>query len=133
MPREGFSVEYFCYENVGYSPKYVDELYDVLQECAKMVRYYLDTSATFPNEIKADINRLSTDLDNLFLDFNITYTLIARMVNEAKREFFLSKKIKANKRLAESISKKVDGIGKDLEKLIENARLYMKKVHEYKA
>lgn len=129
MGREGFSVEYFCYENFGYSAKYVDELFDNLEECSKMVRYYLDTSVGQPDEMKMDINKLSMDVDNLYLDFSSVYITIARIVNEAKKEFFLSRKIKADKRQTKAVSQKIDKLGKDLEKIIETARNYMKKVH----
>ena len=129
MGREGFSVEYFCYDNFGYSAKYVDELFDNLEECSKMVRYYLDTSVGQPDELKMDINRLSMDVDTLFLDFSSVYITIARIINEAKREFFLSKKIKADKRQTRAVSQKIDRLGKDLEKIVEKTRAYMKKVH----
>jgi len=133
MAREGFSVEYFCYDNLGYSAKYVDELFDVLEQCAKIVRYYLDTCVGFSDEIKADINMLSMKVDNLYLDFNTTYVLIARLVNDAKREFFLSKKIKADKKLAKAISQKIGKLATDLEDVIKDTRAYMKKVHSYRA
>ena len=133
MARAGFSAEYFCYDNLGYSPKYVDELYDVLEECSKMVRYYLDTSVGFSDEIKADIKELSMDVDTLFLEFNATYILIARMVNEAKKEFFLSQKVKADKETSKVISQNIEKLGIDLEKLIEKTKKYMKKIHGSKA
>ena len=129
MAREGFSVEYFCYENIGYSPKYVDELFDILEECSKMVRYYLDTSVGYPDELKSDIHKLSMDIDNLYLDFSTTYILIARLINATKKEFFLSRKIKADKRLAKDISQMINRLDKDLEKVVEKTRAYMKRIH----
>ncbi len=129
MAREGFSVEYFCYQNIGYSPKYVDELFDILEDCSKMVRYYLDTSIGYSDELKSDIHRLSMDVDNLYLDFSTAYILLARLVNATKKEFFLSRTIKADKKLAKDVSHRIGKLDKDMEKVVEKTRAYMKKVH----
>lgn len=94
-----------------------------------MVRYYLDTSAGYSDELKADIHKLSMDVDNLYLDFDILYVLVARMINSVKKEFFLSKKIKVDKKTAKEISKMASKLDKDLEKIIERTRAYMKKIH----
>lgn len=133
MPREGFSVEYFCYENLGYSSKYVDELFDVLEECSKMVRYYLDTSAGFSDEIRSDINKLSMAVDNLYLDFETVYMMLAKLINTAKKEFFQSKKIEADKRLAKTISQRISKLETDMQEIIERVRTHMKKVHNFMA
>jgi len=131
--RAGFSTEYFCYEYFSYSAKYVDELYDVLEECSKMVKYYLETSVGFSDEIKSDINKLSMRIDNLYLDFNMAYVLMAGIINEAKKEFMLSKKLKADKKDADAVSKRIEKMGIDLKGVIEDTRVYMNKVHNSKA
>jgi flagellar motor switch protein FliM len=132
MTRTGFSTEYFCYEHFGYSSRYVDELYDILEDCAKMVHYYLDTSVSYPDDIKAGINKLSMDVDNLNLDFSIAYIHMAKLINEAKKEFMLSKKKKTATEEAKIVSNRIERLSNDLEAIVENTRVHIKKVHTMK-
>jgi hypothetical protein len=116
-------MEKLCFERFGYSPAFIDDLFDTLKECHQLIHYYLDTIHV-SDEAREQIRVLSIQTDKLLLDFNELFILNAEMLNEVKKEYFL-------KQTAKISEEKLGHFHKKLLKTKDNTLLLVDKTREY--
>lgn len=127
--EDGKKLEKAFMREFGYSYKYLDSLYDTLDQTHKTVKYYMEH--TFgSDEDRQELAKLSLEADAVRLQIHELWCASDKLLQEVKKTVYLKQKqkLKADKRQAEEIRAKIRKAEDKVEEIVRKARQHVEKL-----
>ncbi|MBI1973706.1 hypothetical protein HYS54_02740 [Candidatus Micrarchaeota archaeon] len=131
--KVSFELDKICLQEFGYAPSELNDLYDIMEDCAGLIHYYTETAGSLSEESRNRLFDLATEKDLIILGLDELYLKSARFTALAKKKHYLSHAPQADQLELKEFRKHVDEMYGRVGRLLKGIRSYVEFIKNHKA